>query len=295
MVNHGSDLLLDKPGDFYLVRCRHCGLIYQNPQLSKDELAVHYPDDYLPYQQDIVDTALYARQVLQDRGIARYCNLVVHHHPQSGRLLDVGCSTGKFLYAMQHRKWQVQGVELSTYAAKQARENLGLNVHTGTLAEAVYESSIFDAVTLWDVLEHVPDPQIVLKEIYRILKPGGVLLFSMPNPESTEARLFGDNWVGWERPRHLYLIPPNLIGCYLQATGLEYKGMESFNGRFTLTLLSVEFALKSRGIPEKKWKPILQFISNPLTRVLTSPIYVVGEYFNKTTNMTIIAKRPFAS
>ena len=268
LVNCGPDLLLNKLGDFYLVRCRQCGLIYQNPQLSQSDLSAHYPDNYLPYQQDSVGKKLYTQQILQDRGIARYCHCVVQHQPQSGRLLDVGCSTGKFLYAMQQRKWQVQGVELSAYAAERARQALGLNVYTGTLIEAAYEDYSFDAITLWDVLEHVPDPQATLKEIYRILKPGGLLLLSMPNPISVEARFFGGNWVGWERPRHLYLIPPKLIGRYLQFAGLEYEGMESFNGRFTLTLLSVEFALKSRGIPEKKWRPILRLISNPFFRVL---------------------------
>lgn len=295
LVNHGFDLLLNKPGDFYLARCRHCGLIYQNPQLSMEELEPHYPDDYLPYQSDKANPGLRAKQVMQDRGIARFCDRIMRHRPEPGRLLDVGCSTGNFLYAMQQRGWNAQGVEPSSYAAEQARQVFGLDVHTGVLETAVYPDNSFDVVTLWDVLEHVPDPKGTLAETARILKPGGLLAFSSPNPDCVEARLFGGNWVGWERPRHLHLIPPSLVERYVESVGLRMKGIESFNGRLSLTLLSVEFAFKARGIPESKWRSWLRFVYNPITRVLVWPVYKAGESLNKTTNMTVFAERPFAS
>ena len=293
-VNHGSDLLLNKQGNFYLVRCHHCGLIYQNPQLSITDLAAHYPDDYLPYQSSAVDRDLRSQQVLRNRGIIRFCDRIIRHHPEVGRLLDVGCSTGSFLYAMRNRGWQVQGVEPVAYAAEQARQDFGLEIYTGVLETAVYPDSSFDVVTLWDVLEHVPDPKATLAETARILKPGGLLVFSLPNPDCVEAHLFGGNWVGWERPRHLHLIPLPLINSYLELVGLQMKAVESFNGRLSLTLLSLEFALKARGIRESKWRPWLRFIYNPIIRALVWPVYKLGEKLNKTTNMTVFAKRPFS-
>lgn len=292
-LNLGSDLLLQKPGDFHLVRCRQCGLIYQNPQLSMIELAAHYPDNYVAYQQDTTSWQTRTEQVSRDRAIARFCDRVERHQPNPGHLLDVGCATGAFLWAMQQRGWQVRGVEPISHAAAQAQQNFGLDVFVGLLEEAAFPEGTFDVVTLWDVLEHVADAQATLTEVARILKPGGLLVFSVPNPASLEARLFGGNWVGWERPRHLILIPPRLIPAYVRKAGLEFAGIESFNGRLRLTLLSVEFALKAKGIPEQKWRRWLDAAYTMPLRLATWPLYKLGERFNQTTVMTVFAKRPY--
>lgn len=92
-----------------------------------------------------------------------------------GKLLDVGCAMGVFLDLAQKRGWKVQGVELSAYASQYAREKFGLTVHNGTLEGAAFPDASFDAVTAWDVLEHLADPVSFLKEVKRVLKPGGLV------------------------------------------------------------------------------------------------------------------------
>ncbi|MCA9970173.1 MAG: class I SAM-dependent methyltransferase [Anaerolineales bacterium] len=290
-LNHGPDLLLGLPGDFHLVRCRRCGLVYQNPQLTPAELAPHYPPDYLPFQQ-AGDAAARRAQVLRDHAIGRFCDRISRRRPTPGRLLDVGCATGRFLYAMGQRGWQVQGVEPTAHAARQARQDFGLDVAECLLEEAAYSAASFDVVTLWDVLEHVEDPKATLAEVARILKPGGLAVFSVPNPDSVEARLFGGCWIGWDRPRHLALIPPRLVAPYLAAAGLALAGIESFNGRLRLTLLSLEFWFKQRGVPEGRWRPWLTLAYSMPFRLATWPVYRLGERLNKTSIMTIFAERP---
>lgn len=292
VVNRGPDLLLQKPGDFHLVRCRRCGLIYQNPQLSQAELAAHYPQEYLPYQQDSAARPSAVAQLSRSHALNRLCDRVERYRPQHGRLLDVGCATGSFLVAMQQRGWQVQGVEPVAHAAAQARQVFSLEVFVGLLEEAAYPDATFDVVTLWDVLEHVADVRATLSEVARILKPGGLLAFSVPNPASLEARLFGANWLGWERPRHLTLIPPDLVPAYLQKVGLSFLRIESFNGRLAVTLLSVEFTLKARGVPRQKWQPWLKLAYAPPFRLATWPLYRLGERLNLTSMMTVFAERP---
>lgn len=293
VVNHGPDLLLQKPGDFYLVRCRRCGLIYQNPQMSQEELVIHYPQEYLPYQQDEIARPSAVTQLSRQHALKRLCDRVTRYRPQHGCLLDVGCATGSFLFAMQQRGWQVQGVEPVAHAAAQARQVFGLEVFVGLLEKAAYPDATFDVVTLWDVLEHVADVQSTLAEVARILKPGGLLAFSVPNPASLEARLFGANWLGWERPRHLTLIPPTLVPAYLEKVGLSFLRIESFNGRLAVTLLSVEFALKARGLPRHKWQPWLKLAYAPPVRLATWPLYKLGERLNQTSMMTVFAERSY--
>ena len=146
------DLLLNKPGDFCLVQCHSCDLIYQNPQLSPQELEEYYPEDYLPFQQDEQSITSLKHQILQDRGASRFCDRISRRRSEPGQLLDVGCATGHFLFGMQQRGWQVSGVEPNRHAARQANEILGLDVYHGTLTEAAYPSQFYDVVTLWDVL-----------------------------------------------------------------------------------------------------------------------------------------------
>lgn len=291
VVNHGADLLLNLPGDFYLVRCLGCGLIYQNPQLSAAELAVHYPDNYLPYQLNNQNKTSWLRRLGQKHALSRLCARVIRHRPNPGYLLDVGCATGVFLNAMRERGWQVKGVEPGVFAANYARQQFQLDIFTGLLEEAAFPSASFDVVTLWDVLEHVADPKATLQEIGRILKPNGLLIASVPNPNSVEAWLFGSYWVGWERPRHLHLISPALAVNYLAETGFQLENIESFNGRLSLTLLSLEFWLKSKGWQESYWRPFLKLAYTPPFRLLTWPVYRFGEWQNKTSIMTLFARR----
>lgn len=289
VVNQGPDLLLNRPGHFTLVRCRHCGLIYQNPRVTAPELSAYYPDEYLPYREE--PTSLVER-FNAAHALNRRCSQLMKHHPQVGTLLDVGCATGHFLNAMQERGWRVSGVELNGYAADYARKTFDLEIFTGTLAEAVFPESSFDVVTMWDVLEHVPDPKETLAEIARILKPGGLLALSLPNPQSVEARVFGDSWIGWDRPRHLFLFTPPVLRQYLSQSHLELSRIESLGGRLGLTLLSVEFLCKKHEIPESIWKPVLRLLYNPLLRLITWPLYRLGEKVNRTTSMTVFARYP---
>ncbi|HEX6123279.1 MAG TPA: class I SAM-dependent methyltransferase [Ktedonobacterales bacterium] len=100
-----------------------------------------------------------------------------------GRLLDVGCGTGAFLAEAARLGWDVAGVELTAEAAALARELSGFEVRSGDICEGqVFPPHAFEVVTLWGVLEHVPDPQALLLASMELLRPGGVVLFETPNP-----------------------------------------------------------------------------------------------------------------
>ncbi len=290
IVNHGPDLLLNRPGDYYLVRCCNCGLIYQNPQLTLEELSQHYPESYSPYQSDFHHKPIFQRLDTQ-YGVNRRCKQLMHYQPDSGKLLDVGCATGLFLNEIRRYGWEVAGVELSDYAAEYARQTFQLPVLTGPLEQANFPSHAFDVVTLWDVFEHVIDPKATLTEVHRVLKPDGLLALSLPNPLAFEAALFGANWVGWDRPRHLHLFTPDVLQKYLKDAGFHLEAIDSLGGRLGLTLLSVEFWFKSHNVPEKKWQPWTQFLYNRPFRLFTWPFYRLGEWLNKTTVMNVFARR----
>ena len=291
-VNSGPDLLLDLPGDFKLVRCNNCGLIYQNPQLEPHELAPHYPDDYLPFQEmERPDEQSRVEQISQNHNVQRQINKVLKYHSTPGKLLDIGCATGTFLGHMQPHGFECVGIEPGANAAEYGRKAYGLEIITGTLEDSNFPANHFDMITLWDVLEHVEDPRKTLQEVARILKPNGTLILSLPNPTAIDAAIFGPYWVGWERPRHLTLYSPQLLQALLEETGFSLTAKESFAGRWALTLLSVEFWLKSRGMSAERYARWYKLLYSIPMRLLTMPYYMLIEKLNRTTTITYFARR----
>jgi len=99
----------------------------------------------------------------------------------SRRILDVGCGQGHFLKLAKDSGWKVEGAELAKSACEYARQKFGIEIKNKDLKEALFPDAYFDVVTLWNVLDHLLDPLDTLKEIYRILKPEGILVIRVPN------------------------------------------------------------------------------------------------------------------
>lgn len=291
LVNEGRDLYLNRFQNYRIVRCLNCGLIYQNPQLTADELLSHYPrDKYELYRDDIAGNKKSIKQLDFRHSMTRRCRQVELYHPTPGRLLEVGCATGGFMATMRNRGWQVVGVELNPEAANYGRQVLGLDIHSGKIEDIDFEEKSFDVVAMWDVFEHVLDPKHTLTVVRKILKPGGLFVAATPNPSSLEARVFGDAWAGWDRPRHLYIYSPEVLRRYLQDAGFEEIAIKSFSGRLSVTLLSIEYFCKRHRVDEKYWRFWVRAAYNWPLRLLTWPIYRLLEKFNQTTNMVAFAR-----
>lgn len=291
LVNSGPDLFLDLPGDFKLVQCNVCGLIYQNPQLSRAELEPHYPKIYEPYRKNPDDELSFFRKIDSQHGLNRRCRQLMKYRPQPGNILDIGCATGLFLNTMSDHGWLVTGIEPSKYASEYARKTFNINVKTGVLEDLNIPTDEFDVVTMWDVLEHVPDPRMTLTEVARVLKPEGLLALSLPNPTCPEAKIFGDSWIGWDRPRHLYLFTPDILQKYLWDAGFGKIILESLGGRLGLSLMSLEMFLKTKGVSEKNGKRIKNLLYNWPFRLGSWPFYKLGEITNNTTVMNVFVER----
>lgn len=120
-----------------------------------------------------------------------------------GRLLDIGCGDGAYLEWMRKLGWEVEGVEVDPQAADAARRR-GLVVHGKNLQAAGFEDGRFDAVVLTHVLEHVHDPEGLLRECYRVLRVGGIIRVLVPNIASYGHHRLRTRWPGLDPPRHLY-------------------------------------------------------------------------------------------
>lgn len=285
----GGDLLHPGAESFRLVSCQRCSHIYQNPRPTPAAIGRYYPDDYMPFLRAIEDEPRWWRRLERSYGRRMRCSAVHRAAGQPGRILDVGCATGIFLDGMRRLGWEAVGVEPSASASEYARTRFGLDVITGRLEDTDFAPASFDAITLWDVLEHVHEPRQTLADLSRLLRPGGLLVLSLPNPDSLEARLFGPHWLGWDLPRHLNLFRPRLLRSILARFGMPVERIRSFTAGHSVMVMSLEQKLRTAG---KGGRGLVRLLGSPLGRLLTKPYYAgPANWFNLSSIMVVFARR----
>jgi SAM-dependent methyltransferase len=221
-------LLLHREDSLQMVRCSSCRFIYLNPRPTSRSLLRFY-QDYLPEDESSVE----AWQRMMRSIFPKAANLI-ERYKKRGRLLDVGAGFGFFLSEMRGRGWEVVGVEISQKAMDHAKDVLGLTLHLGPLEKVGFPESDFDVVSGFYVIEHLPDPMAFLKECYRILKPGGLLLLRYPHttPIKNLLRFFGIENRLYDLPAHLSDFSPEMIQQCLEKAG--FKEWNHFIGGYTL-------------------------------------------------------------
>jgi SAM-dependent methyltransferase len=169
-----------------ILRCLACGFGFRQLRSSPEELQRLYRK---------MDPKVYESEVQGRNRTARKHLEIVEQHVRPGRILDVGCASGLFLRHALESGWDVTGVEPSEKLYAEACRNLGGRgeVQCTTLEDARLERD-FDAITLWDVLEHVPDPKGFLCVCRALLRHGGYLFLNVPDLDSVEARVLGHHW-----------------------------------------------------------------------------------------------------
>lgn len=297
MVYELSDWLLERVGSqFTLVRCKQCGLVYQNPRPLIDEMEEHYPPEYESYQAmpGGGKTSWIARLAV-NYGLNKRIRAITRYKRQ-GSLLDVGCASGRFIGSLNGKPdWNVAGVEISPYASQLARDQ-GLNVFTGTLEQATFPDNSFDVVTMWDVLEHLHDPGATLREVYRILKADGILVLRLPNADSRDAKLFGPYWSGLDAPRHLYVFGITTLSNLLAKTGFQVQRIRCDFGEYFGFVLSLKYVMMARGMEKSKRERIGRILYHPLTRLFTAPFfYFYGGGLHGSQMLVVSSKAPDGS
>ena len=201
-------VLLAKQGHT-VMQCDACGLAFTHPQPAS--LAEQYDSNYFdlykkrkPFRIKRAHNRLSAIELL----IA------------PGRLLDIGCSLGYFVEAAIQRGWQACGIEISPHAAGEAK-SLGLDVKTGALEDARYPDASFDCVTMWDVLEHVPDPTLHMREVRRILKPGGIVTVGTPDLGHSAFREKREDWRHLKPSEHIFYFEERTLARLFAKTGFR--------------------------------------------------------------------------
>lgn len=214
-------------GQFAIARCRVCGVRLLDPPPSAASISAIYADGYFrnddPMAQGYTD---YLGEEANHRATFRRRIRALPPPARSRRLLDVGAAAGFFVAEAASAGWSAVGLEPNPTMVAHARTALGLEVSEGTLESATLSPGSFEAVTLWEVIEHIPAPREMVGAIFELLEPGGFLALSTPDAGSRVARIAGRRWLGWRKvPEHLYFFDRSSLRRLLTSVGFDIVRM----------------------------------------------------------------------
>lgn len=252
-------------------RCSACGMGWVSPRLDERGLAGIYQDDSywrsqspktLGYSDYRADEELYLDS------FRKRLEYVLRDGPDSGRALDVGFAAGFCMAVLRQRGFEVHGVEVSETIGSHARDHFGFeSVFFGTLESAPFPEAHFDLITMWDVVEHVVDPQALLERAHALLKPGGLLVVETQDIDSRFARALGPRWHHYKHAEHIYHFTPPSLRRLLGAAGLEVKTMTPrYGGKY----VSLDLIAERAG----RIHPLLSSALAPLRRLDSISVYV---------------------
>jgi 2-polyprenyl-3-methyl-5-hydroxy-6-metoxy-1,4-benzoquinol methylase len=267
---------IKKGYNFY--RSKNCGLIFLWP-LPKD-INIYNTDyfcgatgghGYVDYEKN---------KAPMSKTFRKYLEIMGKYSKERGCLLDIGAATGYFLELASRDNWQGMGIEISEYAAQKAR-NKGLKVLCGTLGDVDLLNNKFNAITMWDVLEHLSDPNGDIAIIAGALKRGSILAINTPDSDSAWARIFGQHWHLLIPPEHLFLFGIKSLEILLNKNNFEILEIKKIGKSFTLAyFFSVLYNWQNIAL----WKKLSHICSGGFFSKIAIPI-------NLRDNIFIIAKK----
>ncbi|MEL1239864.1 class I SAM-dependent methyltransferase [Flavobacterium flavipallidum] len=214
-------------------------MLITHPQPNLENLGKYYEsEDYISHTDN--KRSLFEKAYHFVKGIAlkNKLNLINSQQLQKGRILDIGAGTGDFLNVAKNDGWQATGIEPSE-RAKGIAINKGISFVEST---SELESQSFDVITMWHVLEHVPDLDFQIKELKRLLKSTGTLIVAVPNFKSFDANYYGTYWAAFDVPIHFWHFSKKAIQMLFQKENIKLEKVLPMKfDSFYVSLLSEKY------------------------------------------------------
>lgn len=193
-----------------IVKCINCSLVYTNPIEDIKKMLIGY-EDVVDYEY--LQTERYRRSLLLSH------LKKIEQLSDPGKILDIGCFVGYFLELAKSRGWEAEGIEPSKWAIKEAKKR-NMKIVGKTIEDISEKFSIYDAVTMWDVIEHLPNPQETMRLIKRLIKKNGIVAIGTPNIDSIFARIMGAKCPFLIR-MHLVIYSPKTLRKLFENNGFK--------------------------------------------------------------------------
>lgn len=306
-------------GEFAISKCLNCGLIFSNPRVKREALANYYKEiinygersftnsdgkemvDYY-FVKDIL--SLYFNYPFSKKNKLRKIALFPSYlrirkwykkkyfiptYCKNGKILEIGCSYGYYLYVWKKLGWEVKGIELNKDSVNFAVNQLNLDVENIEF-EDFQSNQLYDVIYLNMVLEHVNSPKKTLHKCYSLLNENGILVLGLPDFSGIEVRIYKRYAYTLHLPYHLYHFTPNSIKKYLKL--FEFKKIKITHDNFDRDLLApLSFIIEENPdnrILKYVYKIVInKFIRKTLIKIIVKIISLLG----KTSRMIVVATK----
>lgn len=252
---------------FKINNCNYCGLLFTQDVPAQEEIGRYYhAEQYISHSDTSKGLVNKLYHIVRKQTLkGKYKLVKTTTGLPKGNILDIGSGTGAFLNTMHSAGWTITGIEPDETARNNANQLYGIQAIEPGLSVSLHAES-FDAITMWHVLEHVHQLDGQMKELNRLLKPGGRILIAVPNHTSYDARHYGKYWAAWDVPRHLYHFSPSSMKVLCNHSGLEIMDIKPmWFDSFYVSMLSEKYKTGKTNLLNavrigilSNWKALLQ-------------------------------------
>lgn len=240
------------------------------PQPKEEDLHKYYEsEEYISHTDEKRGVLSFLYQTVKKWSLINKTNLIGKENNGVGSLLDVGAGTGDFLIAAKNNGWKVFGVEPNKNALKLASEKgieLELNLDK-------FVGNQFDVVTLWHVLEHIPNLEETVIKLSNLVKPNGTLIIAVPNFKSYDAKYYKEYWAAYDVPRHLWHFSKTSIEKIFAKEFMLHKIKPMIFDSFYVSLLSEKYKTGNKFSLKAFWIGLKSNLSAKQSKEYSSHIY----------------------
>ncbi|WP_264548559.1 class I SAM-dependent methyltransferase [Flavobacterium sp. N2820] len=248
-------------------------LLKTHPQPTLDKLGSYYEfEDYISHTDGKRTLFEKMYHFVKRNAIRKKVSLIHSYQPLKGRILDIGAGTGDFLLEAKNQNWEILGIEPNDKAKGIA---LGKGIKFGDTIEKL-ESNSFDVITMWHVLEHVPDVEHQVAELKRLLKPSGTIIIAVPNFKSYDAKHYGAFWAAYDVPRHLWHFSKTAIEKLFDKQNMNLEDVKPmWFDSFYVSLLSEKYKTGKMNFVSGFFIGLISNLSGLFKKEFSSHIYVL--------------------
>lgn len=234
--------------EFSLFSCKSCGLVFTNPRPKLENLDLYYQSDkYYSHTSSQGGIIPFIYRKVKEINLKTKFKQVTAGSVIN-KVLDIGCGTGDFLNVCKKSGMEIHGIEPDSKARNLAKEILKVEILHPDQSEKIPDES-FDLITMWHVLEHVPDLKKQISELSRIIKKGGKVVIALPVYESYDAEVYKEKWAAWDVPRHLYHFNKAVINKMMLANDFKPGNVYPMKwDSFYVSMLSEQYLKSGFGI-----------------------------------------------
>ena len=248
-------------------------ILKTHPQPTLDKLGSYYEfEDYISHTDGKRTLFEKMYHFIKRKAIRDKVKLINSYQPLKGKILDIGAGTGDFLLECKNQNWDILGIEPNDKAKGIA---LGKGVKFGDTIEKL-ESNSFDVITMWHVLEHVPDVEHQVAELKRLLKPSGTIIIAVPNFKSYDAKYYKEFWAAYDVPRHLWHFSKTAIEKLFDKQNMNLEDIKPmWFDSFYVSLLSEKYKSGKMNFISGFFIGLISNVSGLFKKEFSSHIYVL--------------------